>query len=152
MTTTKNNTINDSWDDWNQFTRELKSRIEQSDKKLCLVKLRDGRIMEVTYTPENKDYSEMFMCVDDKCHLCWSLSGRNYTSTDFDILEIYETEPDTAKTISRFQINFVGQNWDIWKDGDFLAGGLIQNGETIITENKGMKEDLIFFLIEDVLN
>lgn len=153
MPVANNNIINSDWEEWNQFTRELKRRIEQSEKNFSLVKLRDGRIMEVTYTPENSDYSEMFMCVDENCHLCWSLSGRNYTSEDFDILEFYETadiDSGRGKTFNQFQIEWLNQSWEIWKDGEFRASGSVKNSEISIHENKGIKEELIFLLIEEI--
>lgn len=157
MKNPRNQTLEiDHWNSWNQFTRNLKSRIEQAAKKSCLVKIRDSRILEITYTPENNDYSEGFYCVDKNIHLHWSVSGRNFTSTDFDMVEIYETgDPnpnDRKPPINKFEIKWENDNWQILTDGILRASGKNENGETVIGENNGMNEELIYLLIEDVLN
>ena len=86
----KNPATNITQDDFNVFTEHLRAMITLGEKPL--VKIRDGRIVPISwYNKEGPEY-EHFICRNDadNVYLIWNNDGTSFQSSRFDMMETYQ--------------------------------------------------------------
>ena len=86
----KNPATNATRDDFNVFTEHLFAMIKLGKKPL--VKLRDGRIVPISWFDKDGPEYEHFIYRDDpsNTYLIWENDGHSITSSRFDMMSTYE--------------------------------------------------------------
>lgn len=72
----------------NDFTRELRERILNSEDRSCMVRCRNDVILKVYYHPaDGVDYEEDLFYAND-WRFCFSANGRAHNNSSWDLIEL----------------------------------------------------------------